>query len=434
MVFPTFYFQMVSKEQTINIMKNFAVYILPIWIGLFLVSCSYTSDCDCDNPPDLRSITAEEEIVIASANDFAFDILTRINDSEEEKNLFISPLSISTALSMTANGAVGDTKDGIKTTLHLEGLTDQVVNEAYKTLVEFITELDPKVNMSLANSNWYKEEYHIEDAFRTLLHEYYNAEVNAADFSNPATKDLINGWIEDKTNGKIKDMLDQIPANAVMYLINAIYLKATWQYQFEKNKTEQRAFTLMNGTTKQTDMMYSKGVKANYFGNEDMQLIELPYGNGQFVFSIILPKAPAMLNEIIASVNSDLLDSYLEQADTSTFEVYLPKFKIEYKILLNEVLAQMGMANSFNGTADFSDLFIEELDLFISRVLHQSFIEVDEEGTEAAAVTIVEIVETSAGPNGTPSVLYIDRPFAFFIREKHSKSILFAGKLIDPTM
>ena len=224
-------------------------------------------------------------MIITSANNFAFDIFARVNNVEPNKNLFISPLSISTALSMTSNGAVGETKDGIKKTLHQEDLSDEEINEVYKTLVEYITQLDPKLILNMANSNWYKQEYHIEDTFRSILFDFYNAEVNAADFTDPRTKDIINGWIEEKTNGKIKDMIDEIPSNVVMYLINAIYLKATWQYQFDKERTKKMDFTLTNGSKIMTDMMFSEGVKASIYSDHDLQYIELPYGNGQFVFS-----------------------------------------------------------------------------------------------------------------------------------------------------
>ena len=415
-------------------MKNYKFSILLVLGIAFLSSCSQQTDCECNNPPDLRAITANEEMIIASANNFAFDIFARVNNVESNKNLFISPLSISTALSMTANGAVGETKDGIKKTLHQEDLTDEEINEAYKTLVEYITQLDPKLIINMANSNCYKQEYHIEDKFRNILHDFYNAEVNAADFNDPGTKDIINGWIEEKTNGKIKDMIDEIPSNVVMYLINAIYLKATWQYQFDKERTEKMDFTLTNGSKIMTDMMFSEGVKASIYSDQDLQYIELPYGNGQFVFSILLPEDPKKLDEIINTLEIQQFNSFIDNADTSTVQVYLPKFKIEYKMLLNTVLTAMGMEQSFGGNADFSDLFVEDLDLAISRVIHQSFLEVDEEGTEAAAATVVEIRELSAGPDEKPSVIQIDQPFAFFIREKHSSTILFSGKLIDPNM
>ena len=192
-------------------------------------------------------------------------------------------------------------------------------------------------------------------------------------------------------------------------------------------------FFLNNGSKVQTDMMFSDGVKANFYSNKVLQFIELPYGNGQFVFSIILPEDPNNLDETIADLDINQFNIFIENADTSTFKVYLPKFKIEYKITLNDILAAMGMEQSFEGGADFSDLFTEDLDLYISRVLHQSFLEVDEEGTEAAAATVVEIRETSFDPNAKPTVLSINKPFVFFIRENHSKTILFSGKLLDPT-
>jgi serpin B len=408
---------------------------IPIFIAILLMmfsACSEQNDCDCD-PPELRSITSEEEQVIAASNDFSFDIFARINQQSTDENVFISPLSISTALSMTANGAVGSTKEGIKTALHQGEMSDTEINEAYQSLSEFLTDLDPKVTMQLANSNWYKDAYHIEETFKNILLEYYSAEVKPANFTDPATKDLINGWIEDNTNGKIKDMIDAIPPDVVMYLINAIYLNADWKYQFDEGETEGRSFYLANGQTIQTDMMYSKGVKANAYFHQDFQYVELPYGNGQFVFAILMPNESLTLNNRIEDLNYDEIQSFVNNSDTGTFEVYLPKFKIEHKLLLNEVLSAMGMEQSFGGNADFSDLFVEDLSLFISRVIHQSFIEVDEKGTEAAAATVVEIRETSIGPGSKPTVLRFDKPFAFFIRERHSNSILFAGKLLDPS-
>jgi serpin B len=334
---------------------------------------------------------------------------------------------------MTLNGAAGETKEGIKETLHLGDLSDEEINGAYKTLVPFLSNLDPKVALNLANSNWYHQDFTIRESFRKVLLEYYDAEINAANFRDPATKDRINRWIEDKTKGKIKNMLDQIPADAVMYLVNAIYLKATWQYKFEKSGTEKKPFYLTDGSAVQTDMMFSKGMKVRYFGNSTLELVEIPYGNGQFVFSVLLPRDPAGLESLISGLDMASFQNYIQAADTVTPQVYMPKFKIQFKSTLNSILASMGMEQSFTGDADFSALFEETLGLSISRVIHQSFIEVDEEGTEAAAATIVEIGETSAGPEPKPTSINLNRPFAFFIREKHSNTILFAGKLLDPS-
>ncbi len=401
--------------------------------GMTLVSgCSSDVCDDCNQLPQLKPLTAEEETVVTSANDFAFDIFDRLNQKNADKNFFISPLSISTALAMTANGAAGETKTAIRQAIHLEDLDNAAMNEAYRELVKFLLELDDKVILEMANSNWYKDVYHIRETFRKILLEYYDAEVKAADFSDPATKDLINGWIEDKTHGKIKDMLDQIPSNAVMYLINAIYFKAQWKYKFDENKTEDRDFYPEDGSEIRVPTMYSNGVKVSRYNADGFQYIELPYGNGQFNMTILLPDRDKTVDEVISGLDALSFAGYAKEADTATVEVYMPKFKMKYKTILNDVLSDMGMGIAFNGSADFSNLFEEQLNLEISRVIHQSFIEVNEEGTEAAAATIVEILKTSIGPGEDPKVIIIDRPFAFFITEKHSKTVLFAGKMLNP--
>jgi len=413
--------------------KIFKKILMVSLTGLMFLSGCVTNTCDdCDQPLQLRALSAEEQIVVESANNFAFDIFERINQKNDDKNFFISPLSISTALAMTANGAADSTKTAIHEAIHLGDLDDEAMNRAYRDLVTFLLGLDKKVILELANSNWYKDTYHIKGSFRNILHEYYDAEVKAADFFDPATLGLINGWIEDKTHDKIKDMLDEIPSDAVMYLINAIYFKAQWKYKFDEEKTEERDFNLDEGNKIQVPTMYSKGVKIARYSANDFQYIELPYGNGQFNMIILLPAAGKTVDEVIGGLDAASFAGYVQDADTATVEVYMPKFKMKYKTLLNEVLSDMGMGIAFGGGADFSNLFEESLSLEISRVIHQSFIEVNEEGSEAAAATIVEIGETSIGPGGDPNVIHIDRPFAFFIAEKHSKTILFAGKMLNP--
>jgi len=403
--------------------------------GLLLLPGCTTNVCDdCDQPLQLRSLSPEEQIVAESANDFAFDIFERINKKNSNNNFFISPLSVSTALAMTANGADGDTKTAVRRAIHLSDLDDSAMNEAYRDLVKFLLGLDDKVTLELANSNWYKDVYHIKNSFRQILLDYYDAEVKAADFTDPATKDLINGWIEDKTHDKIKDMLDEVPSDVVMYLINAIYFKAQWKYEFDKEKTEDRNFYTGDGSSVQVPTMYSGGVKVSMYSANDFKYIELPYGNGQFNMVVLLPYENKTVDEVISNLDAASFAGYVNNADTATVEVYMPKFKMEYKTLLNEVLSDMGMGIAFGGGADFSNLFEETLNLEISRVIHQSFIEVNEEGSEAAAATIVEFRETSIGPGGDPKVIHIDRPFAFFIAEKHSKTILFAGKMLNPLM
>jgi serpin B len=273
----------------------------------------------------------------------------------------------------------------------------------------------------------------VEEVFKNVLLEYYDAEIRSANFADPATKDIINGWIEDKTHDKIKNMIDQIPPDVVMYLINAIYFKADWKYQFDESKTKPADFYLENGNTVQTAMMYCKGVKIDYFYNDNVFFMMIPYGNGQYTMTVMMPMHETPIQEIINETSVNNFRDFSLATDTATVELYMPKFKLEYKKLLNDVLADMGMGIAFGGGADLSNLFVDALDLFISRVIHQSFIEVNEKGSEAAAATVVEISETSVGPGGPPEVVYVDKPFAFFITEKHSNTILFAGKITDPT-
>jgi serine protease inhibitor len=400
---------------------------------LFSMGACERMDSDAsDNLPNLRAITAVEQQVITSANNFSMELLSAINQQNTGDNVFISPFSVSAALSMTLNGARVETKDAMKQTLHLSHMSDEEINAAYKGMVEFLLQLDKKVDLQIANSNWYRQDLNIHPEFAAILKEYYDAEVKAADFADPATVSRINGWIEDKTRGKIKDMLDAIPGNAVMYLINAIYFKADWQYTFDEKATSKKPFFTPSGE-KQVDMMHSKGVKMNVYYHSDFILADLPYGNGQFSMTILMPHAGRDINQTINTLSLEDFAGYINQTDTTTAEVYLPKFKLEFKEELKDVLSDMGMGIAFSTAADFSGLFKELLPLAISRVLHQSFVEVNEKGSEAAAATIVEIIELSSGSEGRPRVVNINRPFAFFIREKHSNTILFSGKLLDPS-
>ena len=418
-------------------MRNYSIsffrrVIVLVSLVAALFSCG-GNDTPLNELTDLRALSAAEQQVVGSSNTFAFDLFSRISRKDDGKNVFISPFSVSSALAMTLNGASGDTKTAIAETLRLSGLSDGEINSAYRDLVTFLFNLDRKVILEVANSNWYREEYSIKPAFRQVLADYYDAEIRAANFADPATVGLINGWIEDKTQGKIRNMLDQIPADAVMYLINAIYFKADWTYRFDEKLTQPAPFYREDGGPATVDLMHSKGVKLSHFQDERVQLVDMPYGNGQYRMTILLPQAGSSLEQFIDGMNPQDFEQYLNQADTMTAEVYLPKFRLEYKTGLREALSEMGMGIAFTDEADLSALFVESLDLYISRILHQSFVEVNEKGSEAAAATVVEVSVTSIGGGGGPRVVRIDRPFVFMIREQHSNTLLFAGKMLDPT-
>ena len=410
-----------------NMFLNYTrIFFAAISLSL-LISCGSNDDNQPD--PEIRPLTDDEQEIAHASNGFAMNMLSGINAAHEDQNVFISPFSISSALSMTLNGANGETKAAIKEAIGLQNLGDETINQAYKELVTYIYNLDRGVTLNIANSTWHKQELTILSSFDDLLREFYDAEVRAADFEDPATVDLINDWIEDKTSGKIRDMLDAIPANAVMYLINAIYFKANWSVQFDPAKTEDRDFTLTDGTVAQVPTMYADAVtfRSSYNNEKKLQLIDIPYGNGAYGFTIIMPDDPSLINQVVNEFTIADMEKMLEDASERTLEAYLPKFKIAFKELLNDYLTAMGMGIAFTGQADLSRLFEEDLELAISRVTHQSLLEVNEAGSEAAAATVVEMVRTSL-----PPVLRVDRPFLFFIRERNSNTILFSGKLIDP--
>ena len=412
-------------------MKN-SIFILLI-PAIILIGCKNDPIEVNDNPPNIRTMTAMEKSVINSSNDFSFEIFKKVNEIKPNENIFISPFSISTALSMTLNGASGETANGIKQVLFQSDLTTAQINVAYEGLMEYLPQIDKKVNLKVANSNWYRDELTIKPLFKETLLQYYQAEVLPVNFQNEATLALINQWISNETNGLINNMLDQIPADAVMYLINAIYFKADWKYSFEANKTAKTQFNTGDGIAT-VDMMFTKGANVLFNSTNDFLFADIPYGNGQYSMSVLMAKEGKDINALIDAMSPGDFETMVAEARAVTASLYFPKFKMSDKLPLNEVLTAMGMEDSFDpNRANFSELFTDELNLFISRILHQSFIEVNEKGTEAAAATVVEISVTSFDPN-QPQVIRIDRPFIYLIREKNSNTILFSGKMINPAL
>ena len=374
-----------------------------------------------DNPPNLRELSSSEVKVSSALNDFAFNIFRQVN---QDQNTFISPLSVSMALGMVLNGASEETKQNIINTIDFEGLSAEEVNQSYKDLTELLLTMDNTVTMGIANSVWYDKKFTVKQEFSDIIRNSYDGTVQPLDFNDASAVNTINNWVESKTNNRIKDLIDRISSDEVMFLINAIYFKGDWQYQFDASKTHTTNFTLEDGTVKPINMMFSKGAKIQYASNDNAMLVDIPYGNGQFSMTILVPKNQTIhaLNE---SLNAATLTEWLNAADTASIELEIPKFKMNWKKDLLETLMNMGM-----NTAGFPELFEEQLPLAISRVVHQSFLEVNEKGSEAAAATAIGIVFTSFPKK--PTRITIDKPFIFFIREKHSRVILFSGQLVDP--
>ncbi|UJP64924.1 serpin family protein [Mongoliitalea daihaiensis] len=385
--------------------------------------------------PNLRVLSASEEKLSESSTQFAINLFQQLNQSNEAKNQFFSPYSIHQALAMTMNGNEGEVKQEFLDVLQMQGMSLEDANQAVKDLTTFLLQVDEKVKLNIANGIWYKEGYQVKPPFKAAANRYFNAEVAPLDMLNPNSVNVINNWIARQTNNLIREMLDQIPPNAVMYLVNAIYFKGDWTYNFPKANTKKEKFTLRNGQDIMVDMMDLKDASDMRYGfGHGAAYLEIPYSSEQYSMGVIFNES-GDLSQLAPLLTLENLTEWRSNARERGVILKMPKFKISYKMdnMKGDLMA-MGLVRPFSFHPDnFTALFSNPTDdLKISRVIHQAFIEVDEKGTEAAAATIVEVVERfSAGPSG-PLRITLDRPFIFFIQEKHSGAILFMGKLENP--
>ena len=397
-------------------------------LSFILVLCMCVGCMQCASNPVLgRELTAAEKGLLQSDNKFGLKLFKEIVAEEEDRNVFISPLSVSMALGMTYNGADGSTREAMQTTLELSGLTIQEVNESYQSLIELLTGLDPKVIFQIANSIWYRQGESLEEEFIDLNKTYFDAEVSPLDFSAANASEIINGWVNENTNGKIKKIVDGINPLTVMFLINAIYFKGTWTYKFDEKWTRDDLFTLPDGSQKACRMMEQEG-EFQLSKNSDFVAVDLPYGDGYFSMTVFLPHPDKDIDSLIAEFNQDNWNAWINSFSKEEVTLQFPKFTLEYELALNEVLKALGMAVAFAPGADFSRMR-KSGGLWIDEVKHKTFVEVNEEGTEAAAVTSVSMVDSCPGHHG----FRVDRSFVFVIRENQSQSILFIGKIVEPT-
>lgn len=379
-----------------------------------------------------RQLSAQEQAVIRASNSFAFDIFRETVRDQPSANVLLSPLSASLALGMTMNGAVGETQDGMKGALGFGGQDMSGINEAYRALAELLLGLDGKVDMRIANSIWAREGFPVHEAFYDAARRYFDAEVTVMDFDRPDAADRIDGWVKQKTGGRIDEIAPRpIPAQAIMYLVNAIYFKADWTHRFDPRQTVDAAFQLEDGSTRTVKMMSRTGRVAHaYDAATGAAIAELPYSRGAYAMTLVLPPQGADIDQFIADLTEARWEGWLAGLNEGQASLSLPRFRLEYETVMNEPLVTLGMDLAFGrrpGT-DFSGLSPAGRGLYISLVKQKTFMEVNEEGTEAAAATLVEISRTS----GPPSLVF-DRPFLVAVRERLSGTILFIARVGDPT-
>jgi serine protease inhibitor len=397
-----------------------------IIIVLFAAGCSQ-SDPNIQVPGEAKTIqlTANQGKRVAQDNEFAFDLLKKTITATGETNVFVSPLSVSIALGMVWNGANGTTRTEMETALKMSGMSVSDINGYYKIMQSTLPGIDPTTKLNIANSLWYTTGFQVKPDFLKVNSDYFNAYIKQLDFSQSWAKDTINNWCAKKTNDLIKTPLDKISADAVMYLVNAIYFKGIWHKQFDTKNTQEVNFTNESGNLVKVNMMYQKDT-FNYVRDDYAQYLDMPYGNKAFSMTVILPNDGKSTTDVLNQLNIATWTNKLQTMSGKVVKVYLPRFKNQSKYLLNEPLGNMGMRTAFTASADLSN--ISDISLYISRVLHSTYVEVTEEGTEAAAVTIVEVGATSV-LNPPEPVFIVNKPFLFVIREKSTGVILFIGKM-----
>jgi serine protease inhibitor len=405
------------------------IFSLAIAGTLLVVSCDRSDEgLPVGELPDpIRiELRSEEKKMIGSDQAFAFDFFENVFREEaldEDANFMVSPLSLSMALMMTSNGAAGETKSAMRATLHLDGYGDEEVNAYYKKLKEALLKTDPSTKLSIANAIFTNKFVDIHNAFIQTNETYYDATIQQVNFGDPATVGIINGWASEHTNGLIKEVIEDTSPLDLMYLLNAIYFKGIWTTQFDKKNTSRKPFSHEDGGSANVDMMHQTAT-LNYTADKSFQLVQLPYGNQAFSMMVLLPVEGLSLGEAVTVLSGDGywggLQSRLSEAEVV---LSLPKFKTEYSKKLNDVLTTMGMGIAFTGKADFSGM--SNYAAYIEFVKQDTYINTDEEGTEAAAVTIVGIRKESLGPQQV--VFNANRPFLYLIQENSTGAILFMG-------
>lgn len=394
---------------------------------ILLVQCSGKPTAPSP-PAEVRDLTAVEKELVTSGNKFGFKLFREIVSQEGDKNVFISPLSVAMALGMTYNGANGATQEAMQNTLELQGMSLEDVNKSYRSVIDLLRGLDPKVTFQIANSIWYRQGFEVESTFVDLNRTYFDAVVRALDFADPSAVVTINGWVDENTNGKIDKIIERISDSTVMYLIDAIYFKGLWKLQFDPEKTSAQPFHLSNGSVKSCEMMEMPETDIAYMATNKFSAVDLKYGDGDFSMTILLPHWNMTIDSVMAQLADENWQSWLGQFQFQPWELQIPKFEIEYEKALKGALSAMGMGIAFSDFADFTGIN-REGNLAISEVKHKTYVKVDEEGTEAAAATSVEIRFVSL-----PVPFTVDRPFLFVIHENRSGTILFMGKIVDPTV
>lgn len=409
--------------------KAFPISILLLILTFTNLSCRTGATKTTQTPEPMNDIPVNER-----NNQFAFDIFKFLSQ-EHEDNMIISPFSISTAMAMTYAGARGETAREMSQTLHFDPAQERFHTAFHNWMDAIHTKGEKKNQLKIANSLWPQQDYHFVPEYFDLINKFYRSALYEVDYTGDreAIRQRINQWVMDHTNDLIKDLIAPgvLVEDTRLVLVNAIYFLSQWKIAFDKNATYNDRFNITAERHVQTPFMFMKD-HFRYIENSNYQALELPYEGDHFSMVVVLPSRNTTLDRFVSEMQTELFEEINEGMQSKEVEVYLPSFTSRSKFDLENIMASMGMPLAFTNKANFSGMTRKD-DLKIDKIIHEAYIDVNEEGTEAAASTAVVIIRKTAIADEPKTIFRANRPFFYFIKENSQNSILFMGKVTNPT-
>ncbi len=374
-------------------------------------------------------LTKSQSEMVTEGNAFAFNLLNKVTEDSKinGKDFIFSPLSISFVLGALNNGATGQTSEEILSAIGFDGRTSDDINGYCRSILEGCPGVDELVKLKMANAVFAKEGFELKKSFITALSEYYDAFVRSMEFDIKALE-AINSWCNEQTEGMIPQILEEIPAEACLFALNSIYFKGDWTVKFEKSETRKRTFTNIDGSTGEISMMHSEEI-FEYSSNDIWATARLPYGNGSYSMYVLLPHEDRSMDDVLAVLDSQTWENEKNMMRAARLDMMIPSFETETNLELKDIMRKLGMERAFEPwNAEFKELSASSTDTYLGLLLQKSKIIVNEEGTEAAAVTIGGAFTTALPPSEPQTVnFHADRPFFYIIQEKSSNAIFFIG-------
>lgn len=360
--------------------------------------------------------------IVEDNNKFALNLFRELDGFDSK---VVSPMSVAYLMGMLANGADGQTRQEIMAAIGCKDVSVKDLNEFYQMMITRASHFDKAATVNIANYIALNRQYSLKDKFSKTMQEYYQAGVENLDFSSSSALKTINKWCSQHTDGMIPRIIDEVDPSAVSYIMNAIYFNGTWTDKFDKNQTKLENFRGYTRDIKKVQMMH-RNAKYMYMSNDMFSAVNIPYGNGAYQMTVLLPAYGKSVGEMMKSLDAKSLGELGSQMDECVVDLKLPRFTTEMELPLNDIIRKLGAPSMFGGTANFSNF--ASGDFYISKMLQKAKIEVSEEGTKAAAVTMSMVALTALRPEPMRVDFHADHPFAYMIAERSTGAILFMGQ------